>query len=227
MPGSPGLGYEGWRALIGDQSGHGFYAPIKGAIATYFRRHGSDADPTWLRANLEDVIVERGHTRDPQYIESRIRGLDGLINHIRVLQAADEIRRLEAPFTVTRGQREFTVRAPSYTAPTSTIEEVCQSLTSALSPVILQYVPEAASQRRQWLAAAAIAEAEGAQFLLPLSLSRLAYVQTWLRGKPRLHMKVCSQHSRTTATYACCTLSPTTKLPPVPYSASTISPGKR
>jgi hypothetical protein len=56
VPGSPGLGYEGWRDLIGDQSGHGFYQPIKGVIGTYFRKNGSDADPTWLRTDLENTI---------------------------------------------------------------------------------------------------------------------------------------------------------------------------
>jgi hypothetical protein len=160
-PASPGMGYEGWRDLIGDHSGLGFYPPIKAAIATYFRKNGSEADPNWVRADLEQAILERGHTRDSQCIRDRIKALDGLIRHIQALQAADEIRRREQPFTVSRGQKVYKTCRLNCTAPTSTIDEACAALNAALAPVILEYVPDAVRERRQWVNAAAIAEAEG------------------------------------------------------------------
>ncbi|UEM08150.1 hypothetical protein JL101_036260 (plasmid) [Skermanella rosea] len=103
-PQMAGLGYDSYRTLIGDHSGMGFYEPIKKAVAAYIRRHGSAADTTWLRADLEAVIRDRGHTRDHQYVEDRVRDLDGLIERIRGFQAADEARQKEvAPFALPRG----------------------------------------------------------------------------------------------------------------------------
>jgi hypothetical protein len=92
-PGIAGLGYDSYRALIGDHSGMGFYDPIKKAVAAYMRRNGAGVDTSWLRDDLDAAIRERGHTRSPQYVEDRVRDLDGLIDRIREYQAADEARK--------------------------------------------------------------------------------------------------------------------------------------
>jgi hypothetical protein len=104
-PQAVGLGYANWRNLIGDHSGMGFYEPLKKAVGSYIRRHGSEADTTWLRNDLEAAIRERGHTRDAAYVESRVRDLDSLIERILEFQAADEARSKAAtgPLALTRG----------------------------------------------------------------------------------------------------------------------------
>lgn len=103
-PGTPGLGYEGHCARIGDHAaGAGFHGPIKSAVASYIGRHGSQVDPTWLRSDLEEVI--RRALRDPvkhpdAYIEVRIDDLDPLIVSIVEMERASEeaeIAKAQAP----------------------------------------------------------------------------------------------------------------------------------
>ena len=51
-PRRKGEGYAAHRARIGDhEHGDGFFRPIKSAVASYFARHGSSVDPSWLRTD--------------------------------------------------------------------------------------------------------------------------------------------------------------------------------
>jgi hypothetical protein len=90
-PTAPGLGYEGWRARIGDhEGGDGFFKPIKSAIGAYFAVNRSGASAEWLIWDLAAVIRERQGDRSDLYIEERLRDLPNAVAAIRVMQASRE-----------------------------------------------------------------------------------------------------------------------------------------
>jgi hypothetical protein len=103
--GEPGLGYEGWRARIGDHSGgHGFFRPIKSAIGAYFFANGAEADADWLSKDLAAVITERQGDRSDAYIADRLGDLPNAIAAIQAMQAAREQEELERAKQIERFQ---------------------------------------------------------------------------------------------------------------------------
>jgi hypothetical protein len=87
----PGLGYEGWRARIGDhEGGDGFYRPIKSAIGAYFAANGAHFDAAWLVNDLASVVRERQGNRTNAYVEERVRDLPRAVAAIQSRQAAKE-----------------------------------------------------------------------------------------------------------------------------------------
>jgi hypothetical protein len=96
--GGAGLGYEGYKALIGDhEGGKGFHPPTMQAIGAYFGKHGSTADAEWLRADLEAAYRAANSSRHtPEEIEQRILALPNHLEDIRVRQEAEEKDRAEA-----------------------------------------------------------------------------------------------------------------------------------
>jgi hypothetical protein len=123
-PRRKGEGYAAHRARIGDhEHGDGFFRPIKSAVASYFARHGSSVDPSWLRTDLEDAVREA--PRDPAkhpdgYVEVRVRDLDPLIAAIRAFEAAAE------------AERQTSECEPTYPAPLATVEMARERLAEAL-----------------------------------------------------------------------------------------------
>jgi hypothetical protein len=90
-PVEPGLGYEGWRARIGDhEGGAGFYQPINSAIGAYFSANGAHADADWLIRDLGAVLRERQGDRPDAYIDARLRDLPNAVVAIQDLQASSE-----------------------------------------------------------------------------------------------------------------------------------------
>jgi len=90
-PVEPGLGYEGWRARIGDHvGGDGFFWPINSAIGAYFSANGSGASAQWLIRDLAAVVRERQGARPDAYIEARLRDLPNAIAAILDMQTSSE-----------------------------------------------------------------------------------------------------------------------------------------
>jgi len=117
----PGGSYEYHRSHIGDHdSGSGFFAPIKSAVASWIARQGSAADTEWLRADLERAIHEA--PRDPakhpdDYVDLRVRDLEPLIAAILALEVAAEAER-----------RQASECEPSYPAPLGSVAEARERL---------------------------------------------------------------------------------------------------
>jgi hypothetical protein len=120
-----GVGYEGYRASIGDhESGSGFFAPIKSAVASWIAEHGARADTEPLRADLERAIRQapRDRAKHPDdYVEIRVRDLESLIAAIRELQRASEAARQQQPRC-----------EPTYAKPLATLEEAEEHICRAL-----------------------------------------------------------------------------------------------
>jgi Protein of unknown function (DUF669) len=94
--GGAGLGYEGYKAQIGDhEGGRGLYPAIISAVGFYFWKHGSAADQEWLRADLEAAIRAAPSHRDADKA-ARIKALPGLIAGIAAKHAKQEQERAEA-----------------------------------------------------------------------------------------------------------------------------------
>jgi hypothetical protein len=127
--GTGGGGYEFHRGRIGDhEGGGGFHLPVKSAVASWIGRHGSAADPAWLRADLERAISEAPRDRarrGDDYIEFRIGDLDPLITALRELQAAKEA--------------EQATIEPSYPAPLGSAKHVRKD---TLEPVMNDFSTE-------------------------------------------------------------------------------------
>jgi hypothetical protein len=105
--GEPGLGYEGWRARIGDHSGgDGFFRPIKSAIGAYFFANGAEADVDWLSKDLAAVITERQGDRSDAYIADRLGDLPNAIAAIQAMQAAREQEEAERAKRIVRFEGE-------------------------------------------------------------------------------------------------------------------------
>jgi hypothetical protein len=99
----PGLGYEGWRARIGDHvGGDGFFRPIKSAIGAYFAANTAHADTEWLIQDLAAVIRERQSDRPDAYIEERLRDLPNAAVAIQAMQGSREEEEAERTRQVLR-----------------------------------------------------------------------------------------------------------------------------
>ena len=119
----PGLGYAGYRALIGRPN---YNTPLKGCVGAFFRKHGGSADAEPLRVDLEAAIRENRDGRDPAYIETRVRDLGGLIENIRQRQAKDEQERGE------KAEEAETPISPSFPMPTATAQEAADASEAAI-----------------------------------------------------------------------------------------------
>jgi hypothetical protein len=103
----PGLGYEGFRARIGDhEGGDGFFRPIKSAIGAYFAVNGAHTDAEWLINDLTTVIQERRGNRLDAYIEGRVRDLLDAVGAIQSMQAAREREEAERAKQIVRFEGE-------------------------------------------------------------------------------------------------------------------------
>jgi hypothetical protein len=102
-PAEPGLGYEGFRARIGDhEGGDGFYRPIKSTIGAYFAANGAHADAEWLINDLTNVVRERRGNRPGAYIEGRVRDLLDAVRAIQSMQVAREREEAERAKQIVR-----------------------------------------------------------------------------------------------------------------------------
>jgi hypothetical protein len=105
--GEPGLGYEGWRARIGDhQGGDGFFRPINSAIGAFFFANGAKADADWLIQDLAAVIIERQGNRSDAYVADRLRDLPNAVTGIQAMQASREQEELEREKRILRFEGE-------------------------------------------------------------------------------------------------------------------------
>ena len=82
--GTSSSGYAYCRAQVG-QNGH-FHEELKAATSAYFRAK-PDGDANWLVQDLIQAVADQAHTRDPAYIEGRIRDLPGLVRSIQRMEA--------------------------------------------------------------------------------------------------------------------------------------------
>jgi len=137
----PGGSYEYHRSHIGDHdSGSGFFAPIKSAVASWIARQGSAADTEWLRADLERAIHEA--PRDPakhpdHYVELRVRDLEPLIAAILALEVATEADR-----------RKASECEPSYPAALGSVVETRERLAQVFDEHVASAVSYAATRAR-------------------------------------------------------------------------------
>jgi hypothetical protein len=106
--GGAGMGYDAWKAAIGDKSVEGklgFHDTALRAALAYFCKNGSGADAEWVRADLEAAMRAApwgGHGADE--IERRIADLPRQIQWAADRRADDEAERGEHAANVGEGE---------------------------------------------------------------------------------------------------------------------------
>jgi hypothetical protein len=136
-PSATGLGYEGYKALIGDHDGGGgFHNPLLSAAGAYFARNASGADARKLLDDLTAAIrAADSRNHSPAAIQDRINALPDLIAWVRERQLEEDSVRAKVAHDRAAEAAEMAAEVcePSWPLPTATAAEAAAANDAAIA----------------------------------------------------------------------------------------------